>query len=77
MDRSIQLGSDSRLLMALGLFPGVGDLAGTLVSTHRASATQAGCPGRCRADDGQCGVGYIAGRIPFVGDRLISPLRQT
>ena len=72
MDRSIPIGTRWSIGLdgIVGLFPGVGDLAGTLVSALIvASATQAGLPraavGRMMAN---VVVDTLLGSIPFVGD---------
>jgi hypothetical protein len=72
MDRSIPIGKRWSIGLdgIVGLFPGVGDLAGTLVSALIvASATQAGLPraavGRMMAN---VVVDTLLGSIPFLGD---------
>jgi hypothetical protein len=72
MDSSIPLGKRWSIGLdgIVGLFPGVGDLAGTLVSALIvASATQAGLPraavGRMMAN---VAIDTLLGGIPFLGD---------
>jgi len=72
MDRSIPIGKRWSIGLdgIVGLFPGVGDLAGTFVSALIvASATQAGLPraavGRMMAN---VVVDTLLGSIPFLGD---------
>jgi Domain of unknown function (DUF4112) len=72
MDSSIPIGKRWSIGLdgIVGLFPGVGDLAGTLVSALIvASATQAGLPraavGRMMAN---VAVDTLLGGIPFLGD---------
>ncbi len=72
MDRSIPIGKRWSIGLdgIVGLFPGVGDLAGTLVSALIvASATQAGLPraavGRMMAN---VAVDTLLGGIPLIGD---------
>ena len=72
MDRSIPIGKRWSIGLdgIVGLFPGVGDLVGTLVSALViASATQAGLPraavGRMMAN---VLVDTLLGSIPFLGD---------
>jgi hypothetical protein len=72
MDGSIPIGKRWSIGLdgIVGLFPGVGDLAGTLVSALIvASATQAGLPraavGRMMAN---VAVDTLVGGIPFLGD---------
>jgi hypothetical protein len=72
MDRSIPIGTRWSIGLdgIVGLFPGVGDLAGTFVSALIvASATQAGLPraavGRMMAN---VTLDTLLGSIPFLGD---------
>jgi len=72
MDRSIPIGKRWSIGLdgIVGLFPGVGDLAGTFVSALIvASATQAGLPraaiGRMMAN---VAVDTLLGGIPLIGD---------
>ena len=72
MDRSIPIGKRWSIGLdgIVGLFPGVGDLAGTFVSALIvASATQAGLPraavGRMMAN---VTLDTLLGSIPFLGD---------
>ena len=72
MDRSIPIGKRWSIGLdgIVGLFPGVGDLAGSFVSAMIvASATQAGLPRAAIARMiANVAVDTVLGGIPFVGD---------
>ncbi len=72
MDRSIPIGQRWSIGLdgIVGLFPGVGDLAGTFVSALIvASATQAGLPRAAIARMvTNVAVDTVLGGIPFIGD---------